>query len=107
MGARMYASRKLGLEARRGGVQQRIWREDLGIIVALEDNPMVVSVRLDSEPRDLPPLDRPQALGKAKEPTSPMLLGRMRGPLTLKSRSWECAYVVPLSARSNSGVSSR
>ena len=44
---------------------------------------------------------------RTREPTSPMLLGRMLGPLTLKSCSWERAYVVPLRARSNSGVSSR
>jgi hypothetical protein len=44
---------------------------------------------------------------RAREPTSLMLLGRMLGALTLKSRSWERAHVVPLRARSNSGVTSR
>ena len=38
---------------------------------------------------------------------SPVAMSRVLGPLNRKIRSWEGSHVVPLRARSNSGVSSR
>src|SRR5215831_3046897 len=57
IGGTIHDPQALAAAQRRCGVRKHVWREDLWIIVALEDKSMVVLVPLEPECRPLPPLD--------------------------------------------------